>query len=94
MEPTRDSDCREPADRDVLELRVESLTFELELAQRVTARLESELRRLQQHAAALEADRAAIRNRLDERERYLLAVQRSIGWRALQWTRGLVGRRW
>ncbi len=79
---------------ELLKLQIERLEFELELGRTVQGRLDSECRRLHQHIAAIEADRASIRNRLDERERYLTAVQRSLAWRAIQWMRGLVGRRW
>lgn len=79
---------------EMLKLRIERLQFELELARSVEGRLDAECRRLHQHIAAIEADRASLRNRLDERERYLLAVQRSLPWRAAQLLRGLVGRRW
>lgn len=79
---------------EALELRIEALEFELQLSRRIQDRLESEIQRLHHHIAALEADRASIRNRLDERERYVAGVHASVGWKALQWVRGLVGRRW
>ncbi len=85
---------KEGAGTDAVRRRVEALEFELELARRASARLDEEIRRLGHHVAAVEADRNALRNRLDERERSLDAIRRSSAWRAVQWLRGLVGRRW
>jgi Skp family chaperone for outer membrane proteins len=73
---------------------LQTTLFERDLARRIQKRLETEIQRLQNHVAAIEADRNALRQRLDERERYLGALHASRGWRILQALRGLFGRRW
>ena len=68
--------------------------FERDIARRIRGRLETEIRRLHHHISLVEADRNALRQRLEERERYVAAIHSSSGWRLLQWGRGLFGRRW
>lgn len=73
---------------------LEAALFERDIARRIRGRLETEIRRLHHHISLVEADRSALRQRLDERERYVAAIHSSSGWRLLQWGRGLFGRRW
>lgn len=73
---------------------LEEALFERDLARRIRGRLETEIRRLHHHINLVEADREALRQRLEERERYVSAIHASRGWRFLQWGRGLFGRRW
>ena len=77
-----------------LSVRLEALVFDVDLACKIRARLESELRRMEQQNANLEVERTSLRNRLDERERYVSAVHASFAWRLTQAMRGLFGRRW
>ena len=77
-----------------LEARLETATFERDLARSVQGRFDEERGRLEHRIALLMSDRSALRKRLDERERYLAAIHASAAWRAIQWLRGLVGRRW
>ena len=77
-----------------MSVRVEALAFEVELARKVKDRLESEIRRLQQQNAGLEAERTSLHSRLHERERYLGAIHASYAWKLIQNVRGLFGRRW
>ncbi|KAA0252442.1 MAG: hypothetical protein EDX89_18465 [Acidobacteria bacterium] len=73
---------------------LEQALFERDVARRIRGRLETEIRRLHHHISLVEADRGALRQRLEERERYVAALHSSVGWKLLQWARGLVGRRW
>src|SRR5450759_1178299 len=77
-----------------LSVRLEALAFDVELARKVRVRLESELRRMEQHNANLEVERTSLRNRLDERERYVSAIHASLAWKLTQAVRGVFGRRW
>jgi predicted nuclease with TOPRIM domain len=77
-----------------LRVRLEEAQFALELSRRTVASLEAEIRLLEHRLAQAEADRAAVKNRLDERESYVAAVHRSGGWKILQRFRGFFGRRW
>lgn len=84
--------CEERLGR--LEVELSQLGFELELARSGKANVEAEVRRLERRVAQLEADRAALQSRLDERERYVGAIHASGGWKLLQYVRGLFGRKW
>lgn len=68
--------------------------FERELALALQRRLVDENRRLEYRIAELEADRVALKSRLDETESYLRDVKTSKPWRLVQFLRGLVGRQW
>jgi predicted nuclease with TOPRIM domain len=86
-----------PASDDVvaaLHARLEEALFERDLARSVQLRFDEEKSRLEHRIALLQSDRSALRKRLDERERYVAAIHASLAWRAIQWLRGLVGRRW
>jgi predicted nucleic acid-binding Zn-ribbon protein len=74
--------------------RVEKARHEKEMALAAVNRLEDEVRRLTYRVAELEADRVALKNRTEEAEAYVAAVKTSVPWRAVQWLRGLVGRKW
>jgi hypothetical protein len=82
------TDDRDPA-VDLLQAR-----FERDLALKAQERLEKELRRFERRLAEVEAERTALRTRLEERERYLAAIRASRPWKLIQLLRGLVGRRW
>lgn len=77
-----------------LNARLEAALFERDLARNVQRRFDEERSRLEHRIALLQSDRSALRKRLDERERYVAAIHASAAWRAVQWLRGLVGRRW
>lgn len=81
-------------DDDWVSARVERARHEREMALAAVGRLEDEVRRLSYRVAELEADRVALKNRTDEAEAYVAAVKSSTPWRAIQWLRGLVGRKW
>jgi septal ring factor EnvC (AmiA/AmiB activator) len=72
----------------------EDTLFALRQTRAHAARLEAELRRIEHQMAQVEADRAALQSRLDERDSYVAAIHRSGGWKLLQKIRDLVGRRW
>ena len=74
--------------------RLEQALFDLEMARAIRGRLEADRAQLGQRIAALEADRAALRKRLDERQSYIEAVNASAAWRIVQWVRALFGRKW
>ena len=74
--------------------RVEKARHEREMALAAQRRLEDEVSRLAYRVAELEADRVALKNRTEEAEAYVAAVKASTPWRAIQWLRGLVGRKW
>jgi uncharacterized protein YlxW (UPF0749 family) len=74
--------------------RVEKVRHEREMALAAAGRLAEEVRRLSYRVAELEADRVALKNRTDEAEAYVAAVKASTPWRAIQFLRGLVGRKW
>jgi uncharacterized protein YlxW (UPF0749 family) len=74
--------------------RVEKARHEREMALAAARRLEDEVRSLSYRVAELEADRVALKNRTEEAEAYVGAVKASAPWRAIQWLRGLVGRKW
>jgi hypothetical protein len=73
---------------------LEKARFERELALAAQKRLADENRRLEYRIAELEADRIALRSRLEESERYVRDVKTSRPWRVIQLLRGLAGRRW
>jgi ABC-type phosphate transport system auxiliary subunit len=79
---------------DRLRTQVEAALFERDLARSVQRRFDEERSRLEHRIALLQSDRAALRKRLDERERYVAAIHASLAWRTIQCLRGLVGRRW
>lgn len=74
--------------------RVERARHERAMALAAARRLEDELRSLSYRIAELETDRVALKNRTEEAEAYVAAVKSSAPWRAIQWLRGLVGRKW
>lgn len=75
-------------------VRLEEQTFAAELARQVVERLQSEIRRIDRRFVESGTLRSSLRNRLDERERYIGAIHASQAWKSIQWLRGLVGRRW
>ncbi len=81
-------------DEDWVSARVEKARHEREMALAAVRRLEDEVRGLAYRVAELEADRIALKNRTEEAEAYVGAVKASAPWRAIQWLRGLVGRKW
>ncbi len=81
-------------DDDWVSARVERARHEREMALAAVGRLEDEVQRLAYRVAELETDRVALKNRTDEAEAYVAAVKASAPWRAIQWLRGLVGRKW
>lgn len=81
-------------DEDWISARVEKVRHEREMALAAVSRLEAEVKRLAYRVAELEADRVALKNRTEEAEAYVAAVKTSAPWRAIQWLRGLVGRKW
>ena len=74
--------------------RVEEARHERAMALAAVRRLEDEVKRLSYRVAELEAGRVALKNRAEEAEAYVAAVKGSAPWRAIQWLRGLVGRKW
>jgi hypothetical protein len=81
-------------DEDWVSARVEKARHDREMALAAVRRLEDEVRSLSYRVAELEADRVALKNRTEESEAYVAAVKASAPWRAIQWARGLVGRKW
>jgi len=81
-------------DDDWVSARVEKARHEREMALAAARRLENEVQRLSYRVAELESDRVALKNRTEEAEAYVAAVKTSAPWRAIQWLRGLVGRKW
>ena len=81
-------------DDDWVSARVEKARHEREMALAAVKRLEDEVRRLEYRLAELETDRVALKNRTEEAESYVSAVKTSTPWRAIQWLRGLAGRKW
>lgn len=77
-----------------MEARLEQARFELELTREANARLEQEIRRLEQRLAARGAECAAFKSRLAERDRYVAAIHTSTAWKLVEGLRGLLGRRW
>jgi prefoldin subunit 5 len=57
-------------------------------------RLIGEVQSLQSQLASLQADRTILQNRLADRERYLQAIEVSLGWRVIERIRNAVGRGW
>ena len=74
--------------------RLEQALFDLEMARSVQARLEDDRAQLGHRIAALEADRASLRKRIDERQRYIDAIHSSVAWIVIQKIRALFGRKW
>lgn len=72
----------------------EAAVFDRDLAFERERRTAAEVKRLELRLSETRAELAALRNRLEERERYLNAIHHSGGWRLLQGLRGLLGRRW
>ena len=81
-------------DDEWISARVERARHEREMALAAVRRLEDEVQRLSYRVAELESDRVALKNRTEEAEAYVAAVKTSAPWRAIQWLRGLVGRKW
>jgi predicted nucleic acid-binding Zn-ribbon protein len=81
-------------DDEWISARVEKARHEREMALAASKRLEHEVQRLSYRVAELESDRVALKNRTEEAEAYVAAVKTSAPWRAIQWLRGLVGRKW
>lgn len=77
-----------------LRARAEAALFDRDLALERERRTAGEVNRLELRLSETRAELAALRSRLDERERYLGAIHHSGGWRLLQGVRGLLGRRW
>lgn len=77
-----------------LQVRVSEAEFERDLARENARRLADEIRRLEQRLADSAADQASLKSQLDERAVYVDALHKSLGWRALEAARGLLGRRW
>jgi hypothetical protein len=77
-----------------LEVRLSEAIAERDLARAARRSAEEEIRRLRQELALSELDQSAVRGRLNERETYVRNLHGSAGWKALQWVRGLFGRRW
>jgi len=79
---------------DWVSARVEKARHEREMALAAVSRLEDEVRRLAYRVAELESGHVALRSRTEEAEAYVAAVRTSKPWRAIQWLRGLMGRKW
>ena len=77
-----------------VEVRLEEARFEVKLARETNARLEQEVRRLEQRLASRNAESAALKSRLAERDRYVAAIHTSTAWKLIEGVRGLLGRRW
>lgn len=73
---------------------LEKALFEREVAQAAQKRVADEMHRLEYRLAVLDADRVALKSRLEESEQYVRDVKSSTPWRVTQFFRGLVGRRW
>ncbi len=81
-------------DDEWISARIEKAQHERAMALAAARRLEDEIRSLSYRIAELETDRVALKNRTEEAEAYVAAVKSSTPWRAIQWLRGLVGRKW
>ncbi len=77
-----------------LEVRLSEAVAERDLARLARKKAEEEARRLREELSLSKADLSAVRDRLNERETYVTNLHGSAGWKALQWVRGLFGRRW
>jgi chromosome segregation ATPase len=77
-----------------LEVRLHEAIAERDLARGARRNAEAEIRRLRQELTLSKLDLAAVRERLNERETYVRNLHGSASWKALQWLRGLFGRRW
>jgi chromosome segregation ATPase len=73
---------------------LETLEYDLALSREIRRRLEAETRRLEAHTAALESEVGHLRTVVQERERYLDAIHRSVVWRLAQAVRRPIGRAW
>jgi uncharacterized protein YlxW (UPF0749 family) len=69
-------------------------SFERDLAEAKARRLTGEVQSLQSQLASLQADRTILQTRLADRERYLTAIEASLGWRIVERVRTMVGRGW
>ncbi|MGZ7032800.1 MAG: hypothetical protein ACXVIJ_12615 [Thermoanaerobaculia bacterium] len=74
--------------------QLKTLTFERDLADLKAKRLTGELQTLQSRLASIQADRSILQNRLADRERYVQAVEASLGWRIVERIRKVLGRGW
>ncbi len=94
--PTGEAGTLPASEGDVatLKARLDAALFERDLARSVQGRFDEERSRLEHRITLLQSDRSALRKRLEERERYVAAIHASAAWRAIQWLRSLVGRRW
>lgn len=89
----RDEAASRP-DPAIVSAELEKALFERDVAQAAQKRVADEMLRLEYRLAVLEADRVALRSRLEESEQYVHDVKSSTPWRLVQILRGLVGRRW
>jgi chromosome segregation ATPase len=92
LEPTHVR--RSETDAPEIRSRFEQALFDLEMARAIQRRLEADRAQLGQRIASLDADRAALRKRIDERQSYIEAIHASIAWRVIQRVRALFGRKW
>lgn len=74
--------------------QLKTLTFERDLADIKAKRLTGEVQTLQSQLASIQADRSILQNRLADRERYVQAVEASLGWRIVERIRKVLGRGW
>jgi len=73
---------------------LKKVAFERDLAEARAKRLTGELQTLQSQIASLQADRAILQARVADRDRYVQAIDASLGWRIIESMRKLVGRSW
>ncbi len=74
--------------------QLKKLAFDRDLAEVKAKRLTAELLALHSQLASLQADRTIQQNRLSDRERYVQAVESSLGWRVVERIRKVIGRGW
>jgi septal ring factor EnvC (AmiA/AmiB activator) len=77
-----------------LEVRLDEVIFERDLARQTVKRLEREMRQMEHQVAQTRSEEVALHSRLDERERYIAVLHGSKGWMLLQGLRRVFGRRW
>lgn len=78
----------------MLREQLNKVVFERDLAEAKARRLTGEMQSLESQLASLQADRTLLQTRLADRERYLQAVEASLGWRMVERIRKVIGRGW
>ena len=78
----------------MLREQLNKVAFERDLAEAKARRLTGEMQSLESQLASLQADRTILQTRIADRERYLQAIEASLGWRIVERVRKAIGRGW